>query len=239
MTARPSIWLFRSSKNDDGFVRAFQRAGFSPVSVPVLSIEYLDEVPEFPASIDAVVVTSRRSVEALARRPEWLAELLQIRPTAIWFSVGRSTTEALSYLGIEIDPSPASRASDLAVSVIDSGARRVLFLAGKPHRPELTEILESNGICVYERTLYRTYPVIPVELNKTASADWAGFFSPRGAETALKVRGIDWSLVRRAAIGPTTAEALRSLGWPPDAVANRPNPDSLIRAITVSRSFEY
>ena len=238
MAIRSSIWLFRSAKNDDGFVRAFQRAGFQPVSVPVLSTEYLDNMPPFPAEVDAVVVTSRRSVEALARWPEKVTELLQIFPSATWFAVGPATAEALSNLGINVDLKETGHASALAASVIESGVGRVLFLAGEPHRPELSGVLKSNGISVNILTLYRSYPVVPFELSRKPRADWAVFFSPRGTETALRVPGMDWSVIRKAAIGRTTADTLRSLGWSPDAVAEYPDPDSLIRAITNSPSFE-
>ncbi len=231
MTPQLSIWLFRSAKKDDGFVQAFQQAGFQTVSVPVLSTEYQDIRTPFPTGIDSVVVTSRRSVEALTRSPEVLNELIRACPSAAWFAVGPATRQALANLGIVADSRAAGNASILAASIIGSGARNVLFLSGEPHRPELPRILESGGIRVHDWTLYSSHPVVPFELRRKPEADWAAFFSPRGVETALRMPGVDWAHIRKAAIGPTTADALRTLGWPADATAERPDPQSLFRAI--------
>jgi uroporphyrinogen-III synthase len=64
-----------------------------------------------------------------------------------------------------------------------------------------------------------------------APARWAAFFSPSGVDAARLAPEAPWNTVRKAAIGPTTAERLRREGLPPRAVADRPTPDALAAAI--------
>jgi len=47
----------------------------------------------------------------------------------------------------------------------------------------------------------------------------------------LEASGIDPGGYRLAAIGPTTAQALKERGHPVQAVASTPTPESLVRAI--------
>lgn len=47
------------------------------------------------------------------------------------------------------------------------------------------------------------------------------------------------SIVQVAAIGPTTAEALANAGVQVEATAGKPNPESLVLAITTSNDNEY
>jgi uroporphyrinogen-III synthase len=42
---------------------------------------------------------------------------------------------------------------------------------------------------------------------------------------------VGWASVRTAALGPTTAAALREAGWPPEAVAREPTPEALADAL--------
>jgi len=272
----PSIWLFRDQQSDDPFVRIISLSGFSVRCLPVLATEYVDTPIDLEEDVDAVVVTSQRSVEALTRRQNFLDKLNDKHPGVPWFVTGPATARKLAKLGVPVrtdrtcsaDDAPGGKepssgapdgslAASLAKTIIDSGARHVLYLAGDPHRPELPELLSEGGIDVQIRTLYRTIPVVPSDWNvpnvqnapvllNALSArpgpdtielpDWVCFFSPRGVATVFESQDIDWSGVKIAAIGPTTAEALRVQGIVPDAVAPRPEPESLVEAILGSDS---
>lgn len=60
---------------------------------------------------------------------------------------------------------------------------------------------------------------------------WIVFFSPSGLEAVTRSGGIPFEHYRLAAIGPTTAEALREDGRTVLAVAEEPTPEALCAAI--------
>ena len=60
---------------------------------------------------------------------------------------------------------------------------------------------------------------------------WIVFFSPSGLEAVTRSGGIPFDRYRCAAIGPTTAEALREAGRTVAAVAEEPTPEALLAAI--------
>ncbi len=267
MKQTPSIWLFRDHKKDDPFSEVFSSSGFSVRCVSVLTTEYVPTPIELPSAIDAVVVTSQRSVEALARRRHIIDRICASRPSLPWFVSGPTTEGKLTGLGLplciqscggaSVEDNPAngeqggSLASNLAKCIVASGARDVLYLAGEPHRPELPGLLSEAGINVQIRTLYHTIPLVPAvlaamiaenapgqpgrntppETTSNELPDWVAFFSPRGVATVLGSQDVEWSGVKIAAIGPTTAHELRRQGVVPDAVAPGPKPESLLEAI--------
>lgn len=231
LPAAPSIWLFRNAAIGDPYSNAFQRAGFLSQTIPVLETEYLDPEPLPGQDFDAVLVTSQRSVRALSETSKLSVWLQNRRGSTAYYAVGPATERALSGLGIETIDLDSGKGADLAHSVVDSGAKSVLYLAGDPHRSEMPEILRARGVEVVTLLVYRTLPRIPMELRGKPTPDWAAFFSPRGAETALSVPDVDWRHIRKAAIGPTTARALADLGWPAEIVATRPDPETLIHAV--------
>jgi len=70
---------------------------------------------------------------------------------------------------------------------------------------------------------------IPISL-----PDWMVFFSPSGVKVVNKylLNSVhSWSKVKKASIGPTTARAMRSLGWTVDAIADKPTPKNLLKCI--------
>lgn len=230
MTDRPVIWLFRDDNPDDRYARAFENAGFETVLIPVLRTE-LSVAPETIPPADSVVVTSARAVDAV-RGWDQVEDLKPLR----WFAVGSSTRRAIEDLGIPVERGSSGTAESLADAVVEAGARRVLFLAGDPHRPELPTKLRRNGVVVETAVVYRTHPHV-LKLPKQAEApDWVAFFSPRGVRIVAEQASTNLDQSAKAAIGPTTAKAIGDVGWVADAVASSPSPGSLLDAV---RSFEH
>jgi uroporphyrinogen-III synthase len=93
---------------------------------------------------------------------------------------------------------------------------------------------------VDDAVVYRTEPA-PFEATALAAALAAGelhaltFASPSAARSFAAGLGPEGMAAARravvAAIGEVTAEALRSLGLPADAVAERPEPAALVAAL--------
>ncbi|HUF10051.1 MAG TPA: uroporphyrinogen-III synthase [Rhodothermales bacterium] len=225
MHSRPLIWLFKEPSRDDRFARAFESSGIDTRYIPVLHTELI-EPPDSVPPVDGVVVTSARAVEAIE---DWrlLGELKALR----WFSVGPATAARLEELGIPVHDGHSGTAAALARMIVDAGARRVLFLAGDPHRDELPMHLREAGVDVVTEIVYRTNPgplILPAD---DLLPDWAVFFSPRGVSIVMEETDIDWDQVAVAAVGPTTASTVRAMGLEPRAVAESPTPSALLTAI--------
>ena len=130
------------------------------------------------------------------------------------------------------------RAEDLADLIISEGIEDpLLFLCGDRRRDELPDRLSEAGVPVEERVVYHTIPDASALTDVPSSVpDWVVFFSPSGVEAANSVEAFPWNRVRVAAIGPTTADALREAGSAPAAVATTPTPEALVTALSLARS---
>jgi uroporphyrinogen-III synthase len=233
MSDRPTIWLFRDPEPRDAYTAAFNRAGYSVRHIGVLRFEYLTEWEPVPDA-DALVLTSRRAVEALSRVPDLAGRLPDGAMKAPWYAIGPSTVASLKRLGVSVRNSRAHTASELARTILEKGHRRVVFFAGDPHRFELPVALERAGVTVSTRTVYRSRPALEESLEELETPDWAVFFSPRGVQIVADTPGPDWDDVKIAAIGPTTADAVEKAGWNLSAKAAAPDAASLVSAIQES-----
>ncbi len=226
------IVLLRTARGaPDPFVAAFEAVGFEAVCVPSLRFEFVDgealaERLRQPGRYGGLVLTSPRAAEAVRRAGE-LPEAWRERPA---FAVGPATGEAARALGLEATGEGAGTAAALAAVIgAEPPTKPLLFLAGDRRRDDLPEALDAARIPFEEVTVYRTL-LLPVRLPEPAP-EWTAFFSPSGVEAALASAGFPWNSLRTAAIGPTTAAALRAAGHPPEAVAAHPTPEALAAAV--------
>lgn len=228
MMNRPTMLLVRAEEPHDPWRAALEAAGFDVSFRPVLAYEFRPPAP-WPdaAAFDAVAMTSPRGASAVAGRvPAPLAALP-------WYAVGPGTALTLADLGLETVPPRAGdtdgTAAGLAARLVRDGRRRVLFLAGSPRRPDLERDLVAAGVHVTTLEVYRSDVLVedwaPIHQN------WAVFFSPRGVEALATPGGLDTERTRIAAIGPTTAAALRARGFAVGAVPELPTPDGLREAL--------
>ncbi len=167
----------------------------------------------------AIACTSPRAAAVLG---PLLADGLTLPP--VW-AVGPGTARALAAAGPRLHVAPArddatSAAEGLAAAMLGAGVPGpVLFVAGDPHRPELTARLADAGVATETVIVYRSVPVADVELVAAlARADLVVIGSP-ALVTVLAAQGDDARQVVYVALGPTTAEACRTAGLPLGAVA--------------------
>jgi uroporphyrinogen-III synthase len=107
----------------------------------------------------------------------------------------------------------------------------VLYPCGEVHRGELGRRLSDAGITVDEVICYRALLASLPEAREAAErADILVVGSPRVAELVTAACRAD-RRPRLLALGPTTAAASRGNGWPPDAVAERPEAPELARQV--------
>lgn len=236
MADRPLVLLLRDARPPDPYVAALAAAGFDVRCVPVLRFESVgrDALAATMTQAEAfagLILTSPRAADALhgLDLSGW-----QTKPT---FVVGPATAEAARELGLRPEGEEAGQADELADRI---AARRfdapLLFLCGDRRRDVLPDRLRAAGIAVEEHVVYRT--LLDASALREAGGrppDWVVFFSPSGVDAAREAVAVSWNRVRKAAIGPTTADALRAAAFSPAAVAAAPTPEALAAAISLAR----
>jgi uroporphyrinogen-III synthase len=235
VTDRPLVLLLRTPREPDPYVLALAAEGFAAACIPVLRFDIVrsGELAARlvrPEQYGGLVATSQRAVEALAQHARLLAPWAD-RAT---YAVGPATADAIRRLGL---PTVAEEptAERLAQRIIENHtAEPLLFLAGNRRLDTLPDALWEAGVAFEELEVYRSVPV-PPEVPSSMNVSWAVFFSPSGVDAALGSPAFPWDRIRTAAIGDTTAAALRSIGRAPAAVAHEPAPEALARALRVAR----
>jgi uroporphyrinogen-III synthase len=234
MPERPHVLLLRSPREPDPYVAALDAAGFAAQCVPVLRFEFvgrdaLAEQIARPEVFAGLILTSPRAVEALQD-----FDLTAWRDHSS-FVVGPRTAAEAAALGLRPIGEESGSADDLADGIIARSIERpLLFLCGDRRRDTLPDRLRAAAVTFDELVVYRTMGDAEelAEAIEQQRPDWLVFFSPSGVETAEALAGTGWNRIRKAAIGPTTAEALRAAGFAPAAVADAPTPDALAAALT-------
>ena len=234
---RSLVFLLRSGDDPDPYERLLETAGFQARSIPVLRFELLNDESlrrtlERPKDYDGLVVTSPRAVDALADAISWLPSENMLWHAKAVFAIGPRTADAARAIGFEPVGEDAGSAENLAAFISRRHlARPLLFLSGDRRKDTLPEVLKEAGIGVEEVCVYRTIPRTDLDFRAMEQPDWAVFFSPTGLEALESARGIDLHSVSIAAIGETTADALRKAGYHVRAAADRPTPEALIAAM--------
>ena len=229
----PRLLLLRRPTVPDAFASAFEAAGFDARCVPVLDFDPVNEAHladhlAEPGRFGGLILTSPRAADALSGYDlgGWHG-----KPT---FAVGPATAVRTRHLGLRTEGEQAGSAAALADAIIAKPpAAPLLFICGDRRRDVLPDRLRAAGISFEACVVYRTTGDASVLRRALEDRpEWLVFFSPSGVEAALECDGLSWNSVALAAIGPTTARALRAAGYPPAAVAAAPTPEALVTAVT-------
>lgn len=155
----------------------------------------------------------------------------------VW-SGGPGTAAALAPLAGEVhgaseyETGRLGAASALAAAMVEAGvAGPVLFPCGEIRRDELPTRLRRERIEVDEVVCYRA--VLAGEAAARIAAERAGILvvaSPSVADLLARAAGAGVR-PRMLAVGPTTAAAALASGWPPAAVAARPDVEALLAGV--------
>jgi uroporphyrinogen-III synthase len=183
------------------------------------------------------------------------------------FVVGAATSAALCDAGIGrllhgVDSGSAAR---LAADIIAYEAERInnnnvnnnnnnhntpaspyLFLCGNSRRDTIPRALASASIPFTELVVYASMPLPPdsIAWPTQRPPSWIVFFSPNGVRAAVRASfSFHWPFAssRLAAIGQTTADAMRDVGLSVDAVPSKPHPAALVTALVhaISRPRDH
>jgi uroporphyrinogen-III synthase len=171
-------------------------------------------------------------------------------------AIGARTGEVLTAAGLPPDfVAAGSRGLDFATALVEQEGLGpgclVLLPQSAIARPEVADLLEAAGAAVEAVAIYETIAEDESKAEALYEALDAGdrldavvFASPSAARCFLEMTGdrgrrlLARSAVRLVAIGPTTAEALASLGLPADAVARTPDNEGILAALAEALSAE-
>lgn len=211
------------------------RVVFAPLikTVPPKSWKALDRAIKNLRRYDAVAFTSANAVDFFFLRCRKILAGKPVSPR-ILAAVGRATAKAVAENGWACTVVPEdARSEGLAKVLRVPRGSRVLIPRAERGLDTLPRSLRKSGARVTVAAAYRTVPdpdgLRQLRRALALGADAVTFASPSAAVPAVPYLKI--SLAAAVAIGPTTAAALRAKGVVPAAVAKRPDPESLARAV--------
>jgi uroporphyrinogen-III synthase len=167
--------------------------GHEPVLAPLLAIETAIEMPLELDGAQALIVTSRNALRALATHRE-LAASLQLP----LFAVGEATAKAAAELGfakVTSGPGTGEGLSRLIADALDPNAGALVHLSGETVAFDLKSALQAKGFTLRQPVLYRAVaatrlPESALALLNAGELDGVILMSPRTAAifAALVVR---------------------------------------------------
>lgn len=224
------------------YAAALAPLGLEPVAMPVTCTAPAEDPGELVRAIArggyaAVVVASARAAAALgaARGGAELPE--------VW-AVGPATARALVAAGIAARVPPVARdGAALARALVDErplAGRRVLVPRAEAGRDEAIAILRGAGAEVDAIVAYRTVSAAPddpaiaagLDVLRRDAAGVCAVFAPSQVAALDALIGIRRISAPFAAIGETTAAALRAAGAGAIVVARGPTPERLAKAVS-------
>ena len=165
---------------------ALAARGHEAVIAPLLVIEFAEDAPLDFAGVQALIVTSRNALRAIASR----RELAEARKLPL-FAVGEATARAAHDVGfadVTTGPGTAEELAELIAATLEPKHGPLLHLAGETLAFDLKSPLEANGFNLRQPVLYRARPAeqLPAQalgLLKSGKLDGAILLSPRTART--------------------------------------------------------
>jgi uroporphyrinogen-III synthase len=227
------------------YAAALAALGLEAVALPVTCTAPAGDPAELARAVArgghaAIVVASARAAAALeaARSAAAPAELAEV------WAVGPATARALAAAGIAAQLPPGVRdAASLARALLAERAlagRRVLVPRAEGGRDEAIALLREAGVEVEAVVAYRTVPAAADDPALAAglaalrggAVGVCAVFAPSQVAALDAVFGIRRIAAPFAAIGETTAAALRAAGAAVVSVADGPTPEGLAKAVS-------
>lgn len=191
---------------------------------------------------DGIILTSQNASEFFFKRlEEKNLDLQKIFSEKKIYVIGKKTEEGVKKFGLHITPLPESVDSKHFAVVLSKEAisgKRFLFPKGNLAGTALATTLRQHGAQIEEIVVYETTAPLSTDTSRISrliqenQINVLTFFSPSSFANFLAV--IQASNLRNiviAAIGNTTADAIRSAGFETDIVAEQPTTAGLVAAI--------
>jgi uroporphyrinogen III methyltransferase/synthase len=242
------VLITRQASQAGEWRRALEAAGALPVLIPMIRTAPVRDEAALArvfgalASYDWLVAASANALRELAAAArERGAELAKLRARVA--CVGEASAAAARELGLTPAPASGGDAERLLAWLRASHewrGRRVLLPRAALASEALPAGLRAAGAHVDELALYRTEPApfdraALVAQLAARELDALAFASPSAVRHFAAGAGADGIAAAHApaivAIGPITADALRSVGLAPNVVAETPSAASLVAAL--------
>jgi uroporphyrinogen-III synthase len=246
-----TILITRPREQSEELVRAIEQKGGRALVVPMIQImppeswEECDEALGHLAIYDGIILTSTNAVDGFVSRALTKGIGRADFSRCVWYAVGKKTGERIEQSGgrVEFIPDNFSAAALAEELERRSPARkRFLLPCGDQAREELKRNLEQAGAHVETPIVYRTAAPSDADRDQLLDALTAGeidvvtFASPSAARNfaavvPTRVMAQTEKRPKVVALGSTTAEAIRGLGYHVDAVATEASISGFVAAI--------
>jgi uroporphyrinogen-III synthase len=239
-----TVLVTRPKDQAASFVKKLEEYGLISVVFPTIEIRPVSgwSVPDL-SLFDGVFFTSPNSVSFFMERllKESLDELKNLQKLKVW-AVGKTTSSDLAAHGVTTQPVPKISDAVTLMEEIDTdtiSGRTFLFLRGSLSLGTIPEVINRRGGRCTELTVYENLPPSLEEsakiktllergelscLSFTSPSTAVNFFEAMG--TTLIPKG-----VKVAAIGTTTAAALKKLGLQVDIIPESYDAPGFAKAI--------
>jgi uroporphyrinogen-III synthase len=218
---------------------ALAEFGHEAVPSPMLVVEHLAANKFLLSGAQALIVTSRNALRAIARF-EQLPDVISMP----LFVVGGATAKLARELGFENVSAGPGTAEDLVPmirSVCDPARGPLVHLAGETVAWDLKGALEADGFTVRQPVLYRTTPATELtakaaEAFRTSTLDGVVLMSPASAATyaaLVKRHHVAEQAARLVhyCLSEKVAAALEELPGVAIRVAEKPSQEDLLALI--------
>lgn len=243
------VLVTRTADQADALNQKLRAAGFTPVEFPAIQLKSLPWEPLDAAlgdllSFEWLIFTSGNAVAFFLRRFDALRLALNTLPRVA--AVGSATAQLLEARGIPIAYMPAEFVGTALVRGLGKlSGKKVLLPRAKIGRPEIAELLQSQGAELVEVPLYDTVTAVPTPtaweaLNKgfnvitfTSPSSVRNFSkiianSPKKLAESIK-KQLDQATV--ICIGPVTAETAVELGFTNILVPEKYTIDGIVQQL--------
>ncbi|XP_029045510.1 uroporphyrinogen-III synthase [Osmia bicornis bicornis] len=245
-----------SEKNDsqEAYVKTLKTAGYVCDCLPTLCFEFINgfELQACllsPLSYHGMILTSRRAAEAigLVSKDDNVLHPWKSLPV---YCVGTATESfAKSHLGSEncfgSQTGNSKELAELLVASIAKKSKPLLYPCSEIGRETIEKTLNENDISVHKIIAYRTLPSKTLEQDLLKFLDNSPkifvFFSPSTVEHIIaSLRKISYNMcnIKAVAIGPVTRQALFDAEIEVYATASKPDPASLLEAISNAEKIQ-
>lgn len=241
------VLVTRPREDVEALQLKLQSLGAQVYCLPTISIRPTTEAPEIGNALgclgayDWIAFTSRNAVRVVF---EWLQAHNHLpMPSLRVAAVGSATADELRGRGVAPDCVPLEAGGQSlaqAMMAVGVSGASVLLPQGDLAGDDLQHALEGAGAKVTAIRVYRTTPAqptdhVPQEALLRGEMDVVVLASPSAFRNLLSLPAIGVRSVlgrtHMVAIGPTTAEAVRTAGFQPSAIARRQTTDGLAEAI--------
>jgi uroporphyrinogen III methyltransferase/synthase len=238
-----TVVVTRPRPEGEAFARALAVRGARPVFFPTIEIHAVDDFTVIDRELaqlggyDWIVFTSAYGVAHTWSR---LHEVAITLPGSVHVAaIGPATARALVRHGVQVHAVPQEyRGTALPAAMGDLRGRRVLLPIADIGREETAQGLRDAGAAVTALTIYRT---LPADADREglkvlrAGADAVTFTSPSTVHNFAALVGAETTAMLEhaavACIGPSTADAARSIGVKAPVVGTPYTTDGLAAAL--------